>query len=250
MAFQQLRPKPLARETYDVLKSKILTCELVPGQRVDVDFVSKKLGVSRTPVTEALQKLSTEGLIQIVPRKGTFVAQATPKDVEDAFQLRMALEAKACELAAPSMDDSKVSALRKLNERLRHDKHPVLSEHLRINQQFHELILKYSNNAMLLKSYLAVQARVQFLQVYFGLENWQKYSPAIVREHEGIVEAMASHNPPAAQRLMNEHIHSAMLRLVAVIEIPKGSRADLGDRKIADGRTLAPALEQYDTPSY
>jgi DNA-binding GntR family transcriptional regulator len=241
MAFPQLKFKPVALETYDILKSKILTCELAPGQRVDVEFVSRKLGVSRTPVNDALQKLSIEGLIQIVPRKGTFVAQATSKDVEDAFQVRMALEAKACELAAARMNPSQISALRKLNERLSPDTPPVLADHLRINLQFHELIVKSADNSMLLKAYSQVQARVQFLQVYFGFENWQKYSPAIAEEHNRIIEALASRKGPAAQRLMNDHIRSAMRRLVAVIQVPAESKreAPLGELKFEEG--LPPA---------
>ncbi|MGA8216865.1 MAG: GntR family transcriptional regulator [Candidatus Sulfotelmatobacter sp.] len=224
MSFRKLKFKGVFEETYDALKSKILSGELAPGARVDVLTVSEELGVSRTPVNDALQVLKLQGLIEIVPRKGTFVAQVTPKDVEDAFQLRMALEGKACELASGDMDASKTSSLRTLNDLLAHDSHPVLSEHIRINQKFHELIVGYSNNPMLLKSYLEVQARMQFLQVYFGFESWQKRSPEIVDEHNAIIEALASHDPNAAQRLMNGHIRSAMARLIAVIRAPKEAK--------------------------
>jgi DNA-binding GntR family transcriptional regulator len=233
MPFRKLKFKGVFEETYYALKSKILAGELAPGERVDVSLVSEELGVSRTPVNDALQALRLQGLIQIVPRKGTFVAQVTPKDVEDAFQLRMALEGKACELAAAEMDAAKTSALRTLNDLLAHDDHPVLSEHIRINQKFHELIVGYSDNSMLLKSYLEVQARMQFLQVYFGFESWQKHSPEVVEEHNGIIEALAAHDPITAQRLMNGHIRSAMTRLIAVIQEPKESKLVSQDRKLA-----------------
>ena len=104
MPFRKLKFKGVFEETYDALKSKILAGELAPGTRIDVSLVSEELGVSRTPVNDALQALRLQGLIEIVPRKGTFVSQVTPKDVEDAFQLRMALEGKACEQAAEGMD--------------------------------------------------------------------------------------------------------------------------------------------------
>jgi DNA-binding GntR family transcriptional regulator len=233
MPFRKLKFKGVFEETYDALKSKILAGELAPGTRIDVSLVSEELGVSRTPVNDALQALRLQGLIEIVPRKGTFVSQVTPKDVEDAFQLRMALEGKACEQAAEGMDTSKTSALHTLNDLLAHDDHPVLSEHLRINQKFHELIVGYSNNSLLLKSYLEVQARMQFLQVYFGFENWQKHSPEIVEDHNEIIEALASHDAGSAQGLMNGHIRSAMTRLIAVIQEPKESRPVPEDRKLA-----------------
>lgn len=233
MPFRKLKFQPVARETYDVLKSKILAGELAPAQRVDVGLISKQMGVSRTPVNDSLQRLAVEGLIQIVPRRGTFVARATPKDVEDILHVRQALEGKACELAAVGMDASKISVLRKLNARLGHDHHPVLSEHLRINEEFHRSIVEYSNNPMLLKSYLQLQARMQFLQMYFGFENWQRHSTAVAREHEGIIEALATHNALTAQRLMNDHIRSAMMRLVSVIQMPTESvETHSGDQEV------------------
>jgi DNA-binding GntR family transcriptional regulator len=233
MVFRKLKFQPVARETYDVLKSKILAGELAPAQRVDVGSVSKQLGVSRTPVNDALQRLSVEGLIQIIPRRGTFVARATPKDVEDALHLRLALEGKACELAAVGMDASKTSVLRRLNERLGHDNHPVLADHLQINEEFHESIVEYSNNPILLRSYMQLQARMRFLQMYFGFENWRRHSPAVAHEHDEIIEALSSHNGLAAQKLMNDHIRSAMMRLISVIQTPAGSiESPSGDEKV------------------
>jgi DNA-binding GntR family transcriptional regulator len=228
MPFRRLKIKGVSKETYDILKSKILAGELAPGQRVDVALISHELGVSRTPVNEALQTLSVQGLIEIVPRKGTFVPRVTPRDVEDAFQLRLALEAKACELAAPVMDASKTAALRKLNERLAQG-NLDLFEHLRTNQQFHKLIVEYANNSMLLKFYLEVQARMHFLEVYFVLAKWQNTSSTVVDEHNEIIEALAANHPGSAQKLMTDHIHSAMMRLISVIQAPKESNSQQPD---------------------
>jgi DNA-binding GntR family transcriptional regulator len=77
---------------------------------------------------------------------------------------------------------------------------------------------------MLVKLYLEVQARQQFLEVYFGRASWQKTSPKIVHEHNEIIEALATHQPARAQKLMTEHIHSAMVRLISVIQSPAESR--------------------------
>lgn len=223
MVFRKLNFRGVSKETYDVLKSKILSGDLAPGQRIDVALVAEELGVSRTPVNDALQRLSVQGIVQIIPRKGTFVARVTPRDVEDMYELRMALEGKACELGARNMNSSKITALRKLNDRLSHDNNPVLSEHLRVNQEFHELIVVYSNNSMLLKAYAEVQARMQIVQVYFGFERWQDSSAAVAKQHDEIIEALASNHPSDAQRLMNEHIRGAMMRLISVIQVPKDS---------------------------
>lgn len=75
MPFRKLKFKGVSKETYEVLKEKILAGELAPGQRVDVALISKELGVSRTPVNEALQTLSVQGLIEIIPgREPSFPA--------------------------------------------------------------------------------------------------------------------------------------------------------------------------------
>ncbi len=219
MQLRRIKFKGVSKETYDILKSKILAGELAPGQRVDVALISTELGVSRTPVNEALQTLSSQGLIEIIPRKGTFVPRVTPRDVEEAFQLRLALEGKACELAAPVMDTAKTAALRKLNGRLAQGND--LFEHLNLNQQLHKLIVEYANNSMLLKFYLEVQARMHFLEVYFVLAKWQNTSSMVVHEHSEIIDALAANSPGRAQKLMTDHVHSAMMRLISVIEAPK-----------------------------
>jgi DNA-binding GntR family transcriptional regulator len=69
------------------------------------------------------------------------------------------------------------------------------------------------------------------LQVYFGFETWQKRSPEIVEEHNSIIEALASHDPNTAQRLMNGHIRSAMMRLIAVVRAPKEAKTVSQDQK-------------------
>src|SRR5262245_36806155 len=113
--FQKLTLRGVLEETFDLLKSKILAGELAPGQRVDVALIAKQLEVSRTPVNDALQKLAAQDLVQIIPRKGSFVKRISPRDLEHIYQMRQALEGKACELAAGNVDASKVAALRNLN---------------------------------------------------------------------------------------------------------------------------------------
>jgi DNA-binding GntR family transcriptional regulator len=216
MAFRKLHVRGISQETYEILKSKILSGELAPGQRVDVAQTSQELGVSRTPVIESLQALSLQGLIEIIPRKGTFVPRVTPKDVEDAFQLRLALEAKACELAAAHVDAAKAANLWKINERIA-QKDLDLSERLRLNGQFHRLIAEYANNSMLLKCFLEVQARMHFLEIYFERGTWRDFAPGIVQEHQAIIEALTAKRASVAQSLIIDHISASMNRLLQVI---------------------------------
>src|SRR5271167_5115140 len=77
---------------YEVLRQAIVTYTLKPGERMNIDDLAQKLGVSLTPVRSAIQKLSTEGLVEIRSRSGTFVASLTAQDVEETFRIRCALE--------------------------------------------------------------------------------------------------------------------------------------------------------------
>jgi DNA-binding GntR family transcriptional regulator len=184
------------------------------------------LGVSRTPVNDALQRLSAQGLIEIIPRKGTFVTRVTPRDVEHTYQLRQALEGKACELAVRNLNASRVDALRRVNNRLVASDLTML-DHLRINQEFHELIVQYSENGILLEAFRNLLAHMQILQAYFTFSDWKKYSPSIVTEHSQIIEALASNRPQDARNLVEEHIGRSMARLVSAIQTPMSERQQL-----------------------
>jgi len=220
VTFQKLRLKALSEETYDLLKSKILSGELPLEERIDVALVSKQLGVSRTPVNDALRKLSNQGLVQIHPRRGTFVTRVTPENVEDVYHLRQALEGKAAELAAQHFDASKVTVLRKLNAGLS-KKGLVMSDHLKINQEFHRFIVQSCGNKLLVKAFLELEAHMRILQVYFGSSDWQKYSPGIVRGHSLIIEALASNHPQDARKSVEDHIQASMMRLLSAVQAPE-----------------------------
>src|SRR5512136_2843678 len=92
----------LTERTYAVLKDRILTRRMEPGARVSVPEVASALGVSRTPVNDALKRLANEGLVEIVPRRGTFVTGLTASDVSELFDIRLLIEAHAVEAIVAS----------------------------------------------------------------------------------------------------------------------------------------------------
>ena len=89
MEFTKLQRQRAADEVYQALRQAIVNYQIKPGERLDVEDLSAKFGVSLTPVRGALQQLATEGLVEIRPRSGTFVASLTAQDVEETFQLRL-----------------------------------------------------------------------------------------------------------------------------------------------------------------
>src|SRR5688572_10149403 len=110
---------PLARrratdEVYDVMRRSILTNVFRPGQRLPIEEISKQLGVSLTPVRHAIQQLATEGLIEIRPRSGTFVASLDVQDIAETFDIRRALECLAAEHAVRNITDEQLRSARRL----------------------------------------------------------------------------------------------------------------------------------------
>ena len=119
MEFTKLQRQRAADEVYQALRQAIVGYHIKPGERLDVEELSGKFGVSLTPVRGALQQLATEGLVEIRPRSGTFVASLTAQDVEETFQLRCALECLAAELGIRNIGPQELRRLKELVRSLR-----------------------------------------------------------------------------------------------------------------------------------
>lgn len=209
--------KGVTEYVYDALKRKILSYELRPEQRLDVSLISEQLGVSRTPVKDALQRLSAQGLIEIRPRKGTFVAKITVKDVEETLEVRQALEGKACELAAGRIDGSVLSALRVVNSQM-FGQELTMEENLLLNGKFHQLIVQSSENELLIKMYSELSSHLQILQLHFRPSTWRVGAETVVEEHNQIILALAENKPLEASKIVQCHVENSMRRLIEEIQ--------------------------------
>lgn len=218
-SFQALNARAVSAEVYDLLRDKILLCELTPGQRLDVAQISNELGVSRTPVKEALQRLSVQDLVKIHPRRGTFITEITPDDVRETFEVREALETKACELAAGRLPTTTIASLRELNQRMfGPDLHFV--DHAVMDSEFHRMIIEGSGNQRLLKMYAELKAHVQIARVHYRSTAWRSNHPITSGEHSTIIDALADGRAEDAKRAMQAHIRNSMSRLISKILHP------------------------------
>jgi DNA-binding GntR family transcriptional regulator len=233
--FQSLSLRRVAEDVYDILREKILACELAPGDRLDVEAISVQLGISRTPVKDALQRLSAERLIEIHSRRGTFVTKITPKDVRETFEVRAALEAKACELLAGKMPASLPDQLRELNAKM-FARNLGMIEHARLNNEFHRLIVENANNQRLLKVYNELNAHMQIARVHYRAKGWLNRGPKVVEEHESVILALVENRPEDAKKNMEEHIIASMNRLISQIRTDSDGReeADTPNSRVAD----------------
>ncbi len=200
-----------------------MTCVIRPGERLNVDDLAEKLGVSLTPVRSAIQQLATEGLVEIRPRSGTFVASLSAQDVEETFKIRCALE---CAAAEDAVRNVKPQDIRRLRELLRSLKKRVATEadreaHERYNSELHQIIVRASGNRRLQDIYEALNAHLKIARIHAGEQNWPVRLQEEQAEHEAIVNALEAKDTDGLVAALRKHIYrarDAMMTAVAQFE--------------------------------
>lgn len=212
--FEALPQRQISDAVYDVLRQKILACQLLPGQRLVVEQISSQLRVSRTPVKDALGRLAAKGLVKIQPRRGTFVTQLGPKDIRENLEVREALELKACELLEGKIAGDKIQKLRDLNDRLT-SPDVSLAENAELDGEFHRLLVEYSDNTRLLDVYTQLDAHLQIARIHYRSDNWRSRLPLARQEHAAVIEALETNRIAEAKSLLQRHIRASMNRMIS-----------------------------------
>ena len=137
------------KRVYGYIKNKIITKELFPGTQLIESHLASATGVSRTPIREALKKLSYEGIVNIIPNRGAFIASPSYAEICSVYECKKVIEAAAIRKACTHVTDEDLMSLEKLIEAqvVAHKEHN-LTEYLRLNDAFHMLIAKQSGNPL------------------------------------------------------------------------------------------------------
>jgi DNA-binding GntR family transcriptional regulator len=224
MELTRLPRRRATDEVYDALRQAILTHTFEPGERLQIDDISRKLGVSLTPVRHAIQQLSAEGLIVIHPRSGTFVATLSRRDVEETFQIRVALECLAGELAAPRIDDEHLRVFQSLLDTLGK---PICNDkdrqrHEEDNRSFHLLLLEASGNQRLVQMYNELNAHLQIARLHSRESDWAARLTQEQEEHQEIVAALKARNSKRTVAAIRAHIDRARESLMNTLAAGAG----------------------------
>lgn len=200
--------KPLREIVFESLREAIIQGRLKPGERLMEIQLAEEMGVSRTPVREAIRKLELEGFVVMIPRKGAYVAGISIKDIVDVFEVRAALEALAAGLAAeratPEELEEMERAVLQIYEVSNGQNLDTLVER---DTSFHELIYKASRNQRLVQIITLLKEHFQrFRTTSLALPGRGKHA---VEEHKSIVEAISERNVELASTLAREHIETA-----------------------------------------
>lgn len=208
MVLAQIKSKgTLADKAYNVLKDAIMSLDLKPGEVLLEDNLSDRLGISRTPIRAALQRLSFEGLIGVSPGKGTYVTELSTEYFLDLFSIRESLEILSVKLASINRTENDIKMLKGLIE-----KHLIIAQevplntkrYLELDRNVHMLLASISKNVLLEKMILQIN---ESYNRYLHFTNFEGRAVTVVKEHLLIAEAIEARDSIGAQRLIKDHIN-------------------------------------------
>lgn len=194
----------LKDEVYKAIRENIINGSFCPGDLLKERELAEVYGVSKTPVREALSLLEQENLVEAIPRAGYMVTHITMRDVQEAYQLRLALETEAIRLAAERITEEEIKALEERAD-------AASAEEMRVrNREFHLIIAQASGNsrlAKLIEQLLDEMDRMMALDPHI-------FSPTGPYEHTTMLEALKSRDAQLAQKAMRKHVEEACQRVL------------------------------------
>ena len=196
---------PLRDLVFKTLREAIITGDLKPGERLMEIKLANELGVSRTPVREAIRKLELEGLVIMTARKGAEVAPINEKDLREVLEIRKALESLACQLACRNADDESIEKLRLANkEVINAVKDNNVELITQTDVEFHEVIYEITRNQRLIQMLHQLKEHIFRYRLEYIKE--MKNRNSIVDEHNRIIEAIVDGSVRNAKREIERHI--------------------------------------------
>ncbi|MFA5880925.1 MAG: GntR family transcriptional regulator [Eubacteriales bacterium] len=209
--------KPLREIVFETLREAIINATLRPGERLMEIQMAEEMGVSRTPVREAIRKLELEGFVVMVPRKGAYVAGISMKDIADVFEIRAAMEALAAGLAAERITEEELEDLERILVTIGECvKNNDLEKLIEVDTEFHDILFKASRNDRLVQIVSNLREQIQrFRTASLSTPGRMKYA---LEEHKKIVEAVSERNVELAQSLAREHIENAENSMLEVLD--------------------------------
>ena len=207
---------PLRDVVFNTLREAILKGDLKPGERLMELQLAAQLGVSRTPIREAIRMLEQEGLAVTVPRKGAEVAKMTLKGMEDVLEIREALDILACQLACDRITEEQLACLaekkKAFEDSLKSGNVRAIAE---TDVAFHDVIYDATNNPKLVNMLNNLREQIYRYRVEY-LKNADNY-PKLIEEHNAIFDSLANRNHDHATSSIREHVKNQAIAVKEVI---------------------------------
>lgn len=214
---------PIREEVFTMLRQAILTGKLQPGDRLVERELAEQLGVSRTPVREALRKLELENLVTHIPRKGVVVSEISKKDVIDIFDIRASLEGLASRLAAQKATKEDLHDLREMVAEMSEATANNDSERLNeIHDEFHRKLFDIADSPRLIQMINSLIDYIsRFTKTGYAIPG---RSSAAMHEHMELLESLEGKDSARAETLAESHIRNSKAAVLKQYEEYNGSK--------------------------
>ena len=193
----------LRDKAYEIIKNRIINCELTPGEPISETDLMKLIGSSRTPIREALNKLENENLVIIYPKRGIFVTGISIKDVIDIYAIREVVEPLAARLATQHIDLNKLDRFYQLYSDPQHQH--TLEEHIKVDREFHSLVANSADNQLLAQILLRIYDQNSRIRILSKLRVKERHEEARL-EHFELIKGFMDRDAERVEAVMKIHI--------------------------------------------
>ena len=208
---------PLHVQVAGRLRLLIESGELAPGTRLNETELCEGMGVSRTPLREAVRSLATEGLIELQPNRGAIVSVVTEEDVTEILPIMASLEGLGGRLAATHMEPAKIIQVRQIHDQMiSHYNNNDMEKYFETNRLIHELISEGSGNQTLVDTLQSLSAKVH--RARFTSQMTRESWDMAVSEHEEIIAALEERDPDRLEAILIQHLETKRATILGSIE--------------------------------
>jgi DNA-binding GntR family transcriptional regulator len=211
----------LSEQVQKALKQEILSGPLEPGQRIDLRAYAKRWKVSPTPLRDAIKQLEVQVLVEVAPRRGVFVSKVNRQELKNIFELRIALECMAVELATPIIPMAEARQTLELYHSARNARTKKERERLlpKIDTLIHKLVVKHCGNTRLIKIMDGIRDVIAW-SIRTTIAHVQEAREMALAEHIRIAEAICARDVARAVAAMRKHLENSFTRFDAQLSMP------------------------------
>lgn len=205
----KIETSPLAKQVYDILRKRIISREYLPGDKLDMQTLADSFGVSRSPVKDAINNLVHDGLIEVIPRKGTYVTELDYPTFLEVLDARLMIEKWAGEQIIPSISTKQLAKLSKIVDEmdtlLELDPFPF-DEYSLLDVKFHKLMIQWADNEQIKNIYYSLNTHVSLSRIVYSTS----LKSTIVRhkDHRDLVDMLESKDLNGFSKILTTHIES------------------------------------------
>lgn len=212
---QHRQPKKISLrdQAYEVIKRRIVSCELKPGEAVTVTELAETLGIGRTPVIQAIDRLKVDGLVEVMPRKGVVVSPVSLDELIAIIDVRLLNECQAARWAAERIRSSQIDEMNSnLDAMVKATAGRDVDQMIALDREFHRLIGSCADNAIMTELLSNLHDRsVRFWTLSLNVPDHNK---RVCDQHAEIVSALVAHDADKAEKAVHDHITAFKSNLV------------------------------------